>query len=50
MDSDTKKIFTEEEISEKWREILAGSSINPIDMHPPLWFWSRDGFIFQLNK
>ena len=43
-------IFTKEEISKRWRTVLDGSDINPIDMHPPLWFWSRNGFIFQLNE
>lgn len=42
--------LAKEEISMRWRTILDGSDINPIDMHPPLWFWSRNGFIFQLNK
>jgi len=35
-------------ISEKWREVLQGSGINPIEMHPPLWFWSRNGFQYKL--
>jgi hypothetical protein len=33
--------FTKERISERWRELLDGTGINPIDMHPPLWFWCR---------
>ena len=40
--------FTKEKISERWREVLKGSGINPIDMHPPLWFWSRNNFQFKL--
>lgn len=36
--------LTKEEISKRWRDLLAGSGIDPIDMHPPLWFWSRNGF------
>jgi len=40
--------LSKEEISEKWREILNGSGITPIEMHPPLWFWSRNGFLFNL--
>lgn len=36
------------EISDKWRELLKNTEINPIDMHPPLWFWSRNGFIYNL--
>lgn len=41
--------LTKEKISEKWRELLYGTGINPIDMHPPLWFWSRNGFQFKLD-
>ncbi len=40
--------LSKEEISMRWRELLRGSDIDPIDMHPPLWFWSRNGFIFSL--
>ena len=40
--------LSKNEISNRWRRMLAGSGINPIDMHPPLWFWSRNGFIFTL--
>ncbi|NOQ68242.1 hypothetical protein GQ568_02270 [Patescibacteria group bacterium] len=42
--------LAKEEISRRWRTVLDDSDINPIDMHPLLWFWSRNGFIFQLNK
>jgi len=42
------KILSKEQISERWRKILKGSVINPIDMHPPLWFWSRNGFLYKL--
>lgn len=41
--------LSKEEISKRWRDILKGSGIDPIDMHPPLWFWSRNGFIFKLD-
>ena len=37
--------MTREQISQRWREVLDGSGIDPIDMHSPLWFWSRGGFI-----
>ncbi len=40
--------LSREKISERWREALAGTEINPIDMHPPLWFWSRNNFIFKI--
>lgn len=42
--------LSKDEISAKWRQALKGSGINPIDMHPPLWFWSRNGFIYKLPK
>lgn len=33
-----------EMVSEKWERILAGSGIQPIDIHTPFWLWSRNGF------
>ena len=42
--------LSKSQVSEKWRKLLDGSGIAPIDMHPPLWFWSRNGFIFKLNN
>lgn len=36
-------------VSERWREILRSTDINPIDMHSPLWFWSRNNFQFRLR-
>jgi hypothetical protein len=41
--------LTKDAISERWRNLLKGSGIDPIDMHPPLWFWSRNGFLFDLK-
>ncbi len=37
--------LSKDEISTRWRTLLAGSGIDPIDMHSPLWFWSRNGFM-----
>ena len=42
--------LSKEQISKKWRDALEGSGIDPIDMHPPLWFWSRNGFLFKFGK
>jgi hypothetical protein len=42
--------LTREDISERWREALHGTNIAPIDMHPPLWFWSRNGFVYRLSR
>lgn len=41
--------LSKDEISLRWRNLLRGSGIDPIDMHSPLWFWSRNGFVFKLN-
>lgn len=41
--------LSKEEISERWRSLLQGSGIVPIEMHPPLWFWSRNGFLFKID-
>ncbi|MEK7588605.1 MAG: hypothetical protein AAB438_02185 [Patescibacteria group bacterium] len=40
--------LSKDSISERWRVLLKGSGIAPIEMHSPLWFWSRNGFIFKL--
>ncbi len=40
--------LTKDAISERWRNLLKGSGIDPIDMHSPLWFWSRNGFLFEV--
>ena len=46
-EEESKKL-SKDHISQRWRDILKGSWINPIDMHSPLWFWSRNGFSFKL--
>ncbi len=33
-----------EEIAVAWEKLLEGSGLNPVDMHPVLWNWSRNGF------
>lgn len=29
---------------ERWNELLKGTEFRPIDIHTPLWLWSRNGF------
>lgn len=41
--------LSKDQISERWRDLLSGSGIDPIDMHPPLWFWSRNGFLYEID-
>lgn len=40
--------MSREEVSALWREVLKETNIDPIDVHSPLWFWSRSGFEFKL--
>jgi len=32
-------------VSERWKEILATTEMVPIDIHTPMWLWSRGGFL-----
>lgn len=40
---------TREKAAEAWREIFEGTEYEPIDIHTPLWLWSRSGFEFELG-
>lgn len=31
-------------VIERWNELLKGTKYKPIDIHTPLWLWSRNGF------
>jgi hypothetical protein len=46
-ESDADKI-SRENLSLKWRTLLMHTDIDPIDVHSPLWFWSRSGFKYEL--
>lgn len=39
--------LTREAIAERWRGLLHGTELAPVDLNVPLWFWSRDGFTYQ---
>lgn len=41
--------MTRDDISARWREVLIGSGLSPIDMHSPLWFWSKNNFSYKLS-
>jgi hypothetical protein len=40
---------TREKVSGLWAEILRGTELVPIDIHTPLWLWSRSGFAHELK-
>jgi hypothetical protein len=42
--------MTRDAISGRWREVLKGSGLSPIDMHSPLWFWSKNNFSYILDN
>lgn len=31
-------------VAQRWSEILDGTDLVPIDMHTPMWLWSRGKF------
>lgn len=35
-------------VAERWKELLAGTAWKPIDVHTPLWLWSRGGFRVEI--
>lgn len=45
---DLTKNNIREIVSEKWKNILAGTGIQPIDIHTPFWLWSRNGFKIEI--
>ncbi|MBH2007434.1 hypothetical protein I8H83_02430 [Candidatus Saccharibacteria bacterium] len=47
---DEATLMPRDEISERWRDVLDGTGMSPIDMHSPLWFWSKNNFSYQLQK
>lgn len=42
------KILSKDQISTKWRVALEDSILSPIDMHSPLWFWSKNNFMYEI--
>lgn len=44
-----KKDAEQGKVALAWTELLEGSEINPVDMHPVLWNWSRSGFMPEVE-
>lgn len=34
-----------EQVAQAWKDLLKGSPLSPIDVHTPLWLWSRSNFL-----
>ena len=35
-------------VAARWRELLEGTELVPIDIHTPMWLWSRGKFEVEL--
>ena len=35
-------------VAERWNEFLAGSAFHPLQVHTPLWLWSREHFTVEI--
>lgn len=43
-DIELNKSNVQDIVIDRWGEVLKGSKYKPIDIHTPLWLWSRKGF------
>lgn len=44
-DKDLEDAHVQDIVIEAWKELLKDTPYKPIDIHTPLWLWSRSGFI-----
>ena len=44
-DEELNRSDVQELVIKRWNEVLKNSKYKPIDIHTPLWLWSRNGFI-----
>lgn len=38
----------QEIVADRWQEILKGTDLVPIDVHTPMWMWSRNKFKVEI--
>ncbi len=43
-DNELNRSDVQEIVINRWNELLKGTKYKPIDIHTPLWLWSRNGF------
>lgn len=36
-------------VNQAWKDVLTGTELSLIDLHTPLWLWSRNGWKVSLN-
>ena len=44
-DKELKRNDVQKIVIDRWSKILKDTKYNPIDIHTPLWLWSRNGFV-----
>jgi len=37
-------------VAQRWNEILKGTDLVPIDVHTPMWLWSRGKFKVEVGE
>jgi hypothetical protein len=47
---DLENIYIREIVSQIWEYIFDGTEWCPIDIHTPLWLWSRGGFVAKVGE
>lgn len=47
---EAEKANVREYVSDLWNEVFEGTEHFPIDIHTPLWLWSRNDFVVQIGE
>lgn len=47
-DSEAVRADVQQLVAERWRELLDGTEFAPIDIHTPMWLWSRGKFEVEI--
>lgn len=45
---ETGQSNVQEIVAQRWQEILKGTDFVPIDIHTPMWLWSRGKFSVEI--
>ena len=47
-ESEASQSNVQEIVAARWEEILKGTDLKPIDVHTPMWLWSRGKFSVEI--